>query len=181
MLRHAEASRDGAACAGIYAPFVRDTAVSFEQDPPDALQMAERIEVISTSHAWLVAELEDRVVAFAYASGHRAREAYRWTAEVSVYVDPAHRRRGLGAGLYTALFDLLRRQRFCVACAGITLPNQASVGLHESLGFQSAGVYRAVGWKAGAWWDVGWWQLRLRDAAAGPPAEPTAPQRLAPG
>ncbi len=181
MLRDADASRDGGACAEIYAPFVRDTAVSFEQEPPDALQMAERIEVVAATHPWLVAELEDRVVAFAYAAAHRAREAYRWTCEVSVYVDPAHRRRGLGAELYTALFELLRRQRICVACAGITLPNPASVGLHESLGFQPVGVYRAVGWKAGAWWDVGWWQLRLRDPDAAPPAEPAVPQRLAAG
>ncbi|MGI8904769.1 MAG: arsinothricin resistance N-acetyltransferase ArsN1 family B [Solirubrobacteraceae bacterium] len=179
MLRDADPSRDGAACAEIYAPFVRDTAVSFEQEPPDARQMAERIEAICAGHPWLVAEREDRVVAFAYASGHRAREAYRWTAEVSVYVDLAHRRRGLGAELYTALLELLRRQGICVVCAGITLPNEASVGLHESLGFQPVGVYRAVGWKAGEWWDVGWWQLRLREPGTGRPRELTAPQRLA--
>lgn len=173
MLRPADAARDAAACAAIYAPYVRDGAVSFEQDAPDASEMARRIAQVSATHPWLVAEVEGAVAGFAYASPHRARAAYRWAVDVAVYVDAAHQRRSVGRQLYEELFALLRRQRFQIACAGITLPNDASVGLHEALGFKPVGVYRGIGYKAGAWRDVGWWQLRLVPAA-GEPAEPTS-------
>ncbi|MBV8941649.1 MAG: N-acetyltransferase, partial [Solirubrobacterales bacterium] len=109
---------------------------------------------------------------------HRERAAYRWAAEVSVYVDPGFHRRGVGRALYQALLGLLREQGLCVACAGIALPNEASVALHESLGFALVGVYRRIGYKAGAWWDVAWWQLELRSPADGPPAEPRPPGPL---
>jgi phosphinothricin acetyltransferase len=97
---------------------------------------------------------------------------------VSVYLDPAHHRRGLGRALYEELFARLREQRIHVACAGITLPNDASVGLHESLGFEPVGIYRGIGWKAGAWHDVGWWQLRLVPPSddGAPPPEPLPPR-----
>jgi phosphinothricin acetyltransferase len=179
MLRHADPDRDGAACAAIYAPFVSDSAASFEAEPPDAGEMSTRIAVYAASHPWLVAEHDGGVVGFAYATSHRARAAYRWAADVSVYIDPDHHRRGLGRALYAALFDLLRRQRLLVACAGITLPNDASVALHESLGFAPVGIYRAIGWKAGGWRDVGWWQLALGARGdGGPPPEPLPPQTL---
>lgn len=182
MIRHAEPARDGAACAEIYAPFVRDTAVSFETDVPDAVEMAARIEAVSARHPWLVAEHDGLVVGLAYATGHRTRAAYRWTADVTVYVDAAHRRVGIGRELYTALLELLRRQRLRAVCAGITLPNDASVALHESLGFELVGVYRRIGWKAGAWRSVGWWELELGGAERAeeghPPPEPLGPQRL---
>ncbi len=177
MLRHVDASRDAAACAEIYEPFVRDSAVSFEEQTPDVQEMERRITQISASHPWLVGEIENRVVGFTYASAHRARAAYRWAAEVTVYVGPGHRRRGLGRALYAALFQSLREQGMYVACAGITLPNDASVGLHESLGFQPVGVYRNIGWKAGAWHDVGWWQLELRPAGGPPPSDPVNPSQ----
>lgn len=190
MLRHADATTDAAACAAIYAPFVSDSAVSFEEEEPSAEEMAARIRRIEATHPWLIAEIDGVPAGFAYASPHRVRRAYRWAADVSVYVDPWHHRRGLGSMLYGALFALLRRQRLHVACAGITLPNDASVGLHESLGFSLVGIYRSVGWKGGAWRDVGWWQLQLSPpnegealpateirAGAGPP-EPLDPQTL---
>lgn len=180
MIRHADPSADAADCAAIYGPFVAQTAVSFEREPPDAVEMARRIGRAAATHPWLVTEVGQRVVAFAYASPHRSREAYRWTADVSVYVGPRHRRRGLGRELYITLFGLLRRQGICAACAGITLPNQASVGLHESLGFLPVGVYRAIGWKAGAWRDVGWWQLQLLARGDAAPSSPRGPQRLEP-
>jgi L-amino acid N-acyltransferase YncA len=176
QIRHADAARDAAACAAIYKPYVRDTAVSFELEPPDGDQFAQRIERYSRSHAWLVAEDAGRVVGFAYACPHRERAAYRWAADVSVYVDRDHHRRGIGRELYGALLRLLERQGLYAACAGITLPNDASVGLHESLGFRPVGVYRQIGFKAGAWWDVGWWQLEL--PGADPPAEPGPPPPL---
>lgn len=177
VLRHADPKRDGAACAAIYAPFVRDSAVSFEEDAPDAAGFAERIERTTRTHPWLVLEAAGLVVGFAYASQHRTRTAYRWAADVGIYLDPAHRGRGAGRRLYEALFDLMRRQNLRTACAGITLPNDASVGLHEALGFERVGVYRAIGYKAGAWHDVVWMQLALCDGD-GPPAELLAPQRL---
>ncbi|MFL5824692.1 MAG: arsinothricin resistance N-acetyltransferase ArsN1 family B [Solirubrobacteraceae bacterium] len=183
-IRHAEAGRDAAACAEIYAPFVRDTPISFEEQPPDAAELAHRITEVSGSYPWLVAEDEGQVVGYAYAGPHRQRAAYRWAADVAVYVAPDQRRRGVGRALYEALLALLARQGIRVACAGITLPNEASVRLHEALGFQPVGVYRRIGWKAGAWHDVGWWQLELlapdsgRAPDSGPPADPGPPARL---
>jgi phosphinothricin acetyltransferase len=177
-VRHADPARDGAACASIYAPYVEGSPASFEVDPPSAAEMAKRIEVTSARHPWLVVERAGVVVGFAYGSQHRSRAAYRWTADVTVYVDRAQRRTGAGRELYGALLELLRRQHIRVVCAGITLPNDASVGLHEALGFEPVGVYRNVGWKAGVWHDVGWWQLDLGAPPGDPPAEPLGPQRL---
>ena len=169
MIRGADAQRDAAACAAIYAPYVEDGPTSFEEQAPDAVELAGRIE---GSHAWLVAEEGGEVVGFAYATEHRRRPAYRWSVDVSVYVAADRRGEGHGRRLYEALFADLRERGFRVACAGITLPNEASVALHERLGFEPVGVYRGIGWKAGAWRDVGWWQLELSPGAEDPPAEP---------
>ena len=163
------------ACAAIYGEYVRDTVTSFETEPPTAKEMAARIERIERTHPWLVAEIEGRVVGFAYGSPHRERAAYRWAADVSVYIEPGSHRRGIGRELYAALFEMLRAQGLLIACAGVTLPNDASVALHESFGFVPVGVYRGIGYKSGAWLDVGWWQLELARPAADPPPEPTAP------
>jgi L-amino acid N-acyltransferase YncA len=178
QIRHADPDRDGAACAAIYAPFVTDTAVSFEEEPPSAGQLAELIGRISVTHPWLVADEGDAVAGFAYGSPHRTRASYRWAVDVTVYVGDGNRRRGIGRALYGALLPLLARQGLRVACAGITLPNPASVALHEACGFTPVGVYRRIGWKAGAWRDVGWWQLELVPPGDGPPAEPGPPVRL---
>jgi L-amino acid N-acyltransferase YncA len=169
MLRDADPQRDAAACAAIYAAYVRDGVASFEADPPDEREMRARIE---RAHAWLVAERDRRIVAFAYGCPHRERAAYRWAADVSVYVDAAHHGQGVGRALYEALLPQLRDQGFYTACAGITLPNPASVALHEAIGFRPVGVYRAIGWKFGAWHDVGWWQIALRPPGSEPPPEP---------
>lgn len=178
MVRHANSGRDGGACAAIYAPYVATGATSFEESPPTNEKFAERIERVSATHPWLVSERGGEVVGFAYATTHRTRPAYRWTAETSVYVDREHQGGGVGRELYETLIGLLRRQRLHVACAGITLPNDASVALHETLGFARIGVYRRVGFKAGAWRDVGWWQLLLCPEAGGVPPEPLGPQAL---
>lgn len=167
---------DAAACAAIYAPHVEAGATSFEQEPPDAAQFGERIAQTAATYPWLVAEHDGEVVGYAYACPHRARPAYRWAVEVSVYVAAAERGRGHGRALYAELVERLRRQRFQIACAGITLPNEPSVALHEGLGFVAVGVYRRIGWKGGAWRDVGWWQLELEPAGEGRPAEPLPPQ-----
>lgn len=176
MVRPADPARDAAACAAIYAPYVAGSPVSFEEAEPSSADFAARIARIAATHPYLVCERDGRIAGFAYGAPHRERAAYRWAADVSVYVDPAQQRRGIGRALYEALLARLRAQRFHVACAGITLPNAASVGLHESLGFELVGIYRGIGWKAGAWRDVGWWQLRL-SAPTGdtPPPEPLPP------
>lgn len=175
-IRDADPDRDAAACAAIYAPHVEGSPVSFEERAPSAEEMAARIERYAATHAWLVAERDGRVVGYAYATAFNERPAYRWSAGVSVYVAEGERGRGTGRALYTALFDCLRRRGFRMACAGITLPNEASVALHERLGFEPVGVNREIGWKHGAWRDVGWWQLELAPASDGPPPEPRPPQ-----
>jgi len=165
---------DAAAMAAIYAPIVRATAISFEVDPPTAEEMAARVRATLAYAPWLVCARGEEVLGFAYASRHRERAAYRWSMDASVYVDEGARRRGVARGLYTSLFALLRRQGFYAVHAGITLPNAASVGVHEALGFEKVGVYRAVGYKLAAWHDVGWWQLALRERV-GTPAPPLVP------
>jgi L-amino acid N-acyltransferase YncA len=174
-IRDADPGLDAAACAAIYAPHVETGATSFEERAPTPQQMAARIERVSATHPWLVAEGGGEVLGYAYACQHRERAAYRWAADVSVYVAEGRRGNGLGTSLYEALLARLRRQRFQVACAGITLPNEASVALHERLGFAAVGTSSRIGWKAGSWRDVGWWQLELAPASAEPPAEPLPP------
>jgi L-amino acid N-acyltransferase YncA len=179
-LRHVDPARDAAACVAIYAPFVAHTAKSFEEVAPDAAQYEARMAWTIERHPWLVlADGDDRVVGFAYASAHRTRAAYRWACEVGIYVAPAAQGQGAGRRLYEALIELLRRQRLRIVIAGVTLPNDASLGLHRALGFEQYGMQRGIGWKAGAWRDVSWWQLELAGPTGdGPPPEPLGPQRL---
>lgn len=158
----------------VYAPLVRDSAVSFQTEVPSESDFRRRIREIGAKTPWLVFEDGGTLAGYAYASQHRAREAYQWSVEVSVYVDSGSRRRGVGRALYSALFETLRRLGYCNAYAGITLPNPASIGLHKAMGFEPVGVYRSVGYKRGAWHDVSWWQLRLQDPD-GDPAPPRAP------
>jgi phosphinothricin acetyltransferase len=179
LIRHAEAAGDAGVCADVYAPFVTGSVASFEEAPPTPAEMGSRIARLSATHAWLVAEHDGAVVGFAYGGPHRERAAYRWATDVSVYVDGRFHRRGVGRALYATLFELLTRQGFRVACAGITLPNDASVALHRSMGFQPVGVYRRIGWKDGAWRDVIWWQRQLGPQDVGrAPEEPGPPVRL---
>ena len=172
MKLRAATSDDAAAIAGIYAHFVTGSVVSFETDPPDEAAMRARIEAGGGLYPWLVGESEDgSVLGYAYAARFRERPAYRFTVETSVYLRAGAAGRGLGRKLYEPLLAMLEGQGFTQAIAAITLPNEASVRLHERLGFESAGVYRKVGWKLGAWHDVGLWQKALAPAGT-PPAEP---------
>lgn len=162
---------DGAAVAAIYAPYVRDTAVSFEVEPPTAVVMADRICGTLDTHPWLVAEREGVVVGFAYAGKHSQRAAYRWTVDVTIYVRGSERRNGVGRRLYQALLATLRLQGFRSAFAEIVLPNPGSIRLHEAMGFRHIGVHKDIGHKLGRWHDIGYWRLGLADDAA-PPDEP---------
>lgn len=170
MVRDASES-DAVACAAVYRPYVTDTAITFETDPPAPAEMARRIADAQRTHAWLVAEQGGRVVGYAYGGPHKTRAAYRWSCEVSVYLEVGLRRAGTGRALYEALFARLAGRGFRTAVAGMALPNDASAGLHRALGFEPVGVYRRIGWKNGAWHDVAWVQRDLA-GAVDPPTGP---------
>lgn len=159
---------DGTGVAAVYAPYVRDTAVSFEVEPPTATVMAERISGTLGTHPWLVAERDGEVVGYAYAGKHSQRAAYRWTVDVTVYVRDSERRTGVGRRLYRALLATLWHQGFRSAFAEIVLPNPGSARLHEAMGFQHIGVHKDIGHKLGRWQDIGYWRLGLSDGTAAP-------------
>ena len=161
-------AEDAADITAIYAPIVRETGISFEDDPPTVEEMAERISNVLETHPWLVLEIDGVVVAYAYATSHRSRGAYRWSCEVSVYVGEEARRLGAARRLYQHLFKTLAELGFANALAGITLPNEASIGFHEHMGFELIGIYPNVGFKNGAWRSVGWWNLPLQEMRPAP-------------
>lgn len=152
---------DAEACSAIYRPYVTDSAISFELDPPATEQMAARIASAAAQHAWLVLDDAERVVGFAYGQAFRERAAYRFTCETSIYLESGRRRTGGGRALYQALLARLVERGYRRAVAGMTLPNEASVALHRALGFEPVGIYRGVGWKHGRWHDVAWMQKTI--------------------
>jgi L-amino acid N-acyltransferase YncA len=163
---------DAAACAAIYAPYVTDTAITFELEPPGVDEMAARIAKAAATHAWLVLEDEDGAVAgYAYGGPFAPRAAYRWACEVSVYLDRDRRGAGGGRALYGALLDRLAARGYRTVLGGMTLPNDASEALHRSMGFWTNGVHRRIGFKHGAWHDVAWMQRDI-GTAEDPPTEP---------
>ena len=170
VIRSAEEA-DGAAVAEIYAPYVRETAVSFELEPPTAAVMAQRIATTIDIYPWLVAAQGCEVVGYAYAGKHRDRPAYRWTVDVTIYVDTGKHEQGIGRALYRVLLDTLRQQGFRSAFAEIVLPNPGSIRLHETAGFELIGVHNNVGFKLGCWHDIGYWRIGL----AAPDVEPGDP------
>ena len=155
---------DAAALREIYRPYVESTAISFELEVPSIEEFQRRISVAVEGWSWLVAEVDGRLAGYAYGSAHRARAAYRSSVETTAYVHEDYQRQGIGRALYTQLLDELCKRGFASAFAGTTLPNDASVGFHESLGFQSIGVFPRVGRKFGAWHDVAWFYRPLQDA-----------------
>jgi phosphinothricin acetyltransferase len=169
MLVRDATSADAAACAAIYARYVDDTAISFETTAPTEIEMAARIVAAQQTHAWLVLE-DDAVVGYAYGTTFKARAAYRFSCEVSVYLETGRRRTGAGRILYEALFERLATRGYRTVVAGMTLPNPASVGLHTALGFEPVGTYRRIGWKRDQWHDVAWMQRPLV-GDDGPPRE----------
>jgi phosphinothricin acetyltransferase len=157
----AATAADAEACRAIYAPYVEETWISFEEETPSAREMKRRIEGYGASHGWIVVEQGGVVVGYAYGSPHRLRHAYRFSCDVAIYIDRARGAQGIGRAIYGSLLPLLAEKDMHAAYAGIALPNDASIRLHEAAGFEKIGVYREVGWKMGDWRDVGWWQKIL--------------------
>jgi phosphinothricin acetyltransferase len=170
---------DGAAISRVYAYYVLHTPITFEEVAPDAAEMSRRIEETLAKYPWLIAEFDGETIGYAYASQHRPRASYRWAVDVAIYLDRSQIHRGIGRSLYDVLLPLVREQGFISAYAGITLPNAASVGLHESVGFTLIGIYKNVGYKLAAWRDVGWFQKPLAPPPANPP-EPTPWNQMLP-
>lgn len=177
MTIRAARPHDAQAILDIYAPVVRDTAISFEVEPPSLQGMRERIASTTATHPWLVS-LDDAGVVdgYVYATRHKERAAYRWSVEVTAYVRHDARGRGVGRRLYARLLAELAALGHHQAFAVIVLPNAASVALHEAVGFEPVGVCRRAGYKLGHWWDVGWWQVQVQ-----PLDVPEEPRTFDPG
>jgi phosphinothricin acetyltransferase len=169
---------DGPALAAIYRPAVSEAAISFEMEPPGAGEMAARVERNLRHAPWIVCESQGSVIGYAYAGRHRDRAAYQWSVDVSAYVAPMARRSGVARALYRSLFAILVLQGFRNAYAGITLPNAASIGLHEAMGFTTVGVYPRVGYKQGSWHDVVWLERTLAPHCPDPPSPKPLPEVL---
>lgn len=163
-VRLADPSTDAQRVAEIYRPAVEGSFISFEEVAPGTAEMTTRMRKVLERLPWLVAENDEgSVIGYAYASPHRERPAYRWSVDISVYVDGSWQRRGVGRALYAELLSILRRQGYVNVYAGIGLPNPASVALHESIGMRRIGVYERVGYKLGEWRDVAWFGMRLAE------------------
>ena len=158
---------DAAAVLAVYRPFVTETSISFEEEPPPVEEVEARID---SCHIWLLAEEGGDVAGYAYASPFHERRAYRWSIEVSVYLRRTSQTRGIGRMLLGTLLERAEARGFVNAFAGIALPNDASIRLFQAFGFTQIGQWTAAGFKLGAWRDVTWWQLRLREPTIPPPA-----------
>jgi len=157
MIRPIEA-KDAAACCDIYNHYIEHTIVTFEEVPIDAGEMRHRIDTITASHPWLVFEDSGGIAGYAYAGPWKMRHAYRFSAESTVYLAPDRHRRGTGTALYKALLPALRDISVRAVMAGIALPNDASIALHEKVGFEKVAHFREVGWKFERWIDVAYWE-----------------------
>jgi L-amino acid N-acyltransferase YncA len=160
IIRSATAD-DAAAIASIYNHYVRETLVTFEEEPISVEQMRGRIVDVLSTHLWLVYEQNGEMEGYAYASKWHARSAYRRSVETTVYLDSTKLRRGRGTQLYGELIQALKVRGYHVAVGGISVPNAASVALHEKCGFEKVAHFKEIGWKFNRWIDVGYWQLML--------------------
>lgn len=151
---------DAGAILEIYSPYILHTPVSFETDIPSLEEFRQRMAYYQEKLPWLVCEIGNDIAGYAYATDHRQRKAYECTKELSVYVHPGFRQRGVATGLYTTLIDILKHQGVTNLLAGIALPNPESVGFHEGFGFRLVGIYHKVGFKLGRYHDAGWWELQ---------------------
>lgn len=159
---------DAVEILNIYAPYITDTAVTFETEVPSLNDFRKRMETIQTLYPFLVYEVGGRIAGYAYASKHHERAAYRYSVNLSIYILPEYQRKGIGRKLYACLFEILKKQGFYTVVAGITLPNEKSVGIHKAMGFEEVGVYRRIGYKFGKWRDVIYMQKALREYDAVP-------------
>ena len=156
------APADAAAIARIYNYYIRNTVITFEEEPVSTQAMAARVaDVQSASLPWLVAETQGAIAGYAYATKWKVRSAYRYSVETSIYLENGSEGRGIGTRLYSELLSLLRAKGVHVAIGGAALPNEASVALHERLGFERVATFRQVGFKHDRWVDVAYWQLML--------------------
>ncbi|MAP36656.1 MAG: GNAT family N-acetyltransferase [Chloroflexi bacterium] len=174
VIRLADPKRDARQVAAIYYPYVINTPITFESEPPDGNEMSSRMENVLTSYPWLVCVHDDEVMGYAYGSQFRTREAYDWSVETTVYVREAAHGMGIGSAIYTGLLECLRLQGFVSAVGVIALPNHKSVMLHEKLGFREDGILPSAGYKNGTWYDVGLWWKKLHN----PPAHPETPLKI---
>lgn len=161
--------QDTSAMLEIYRPHIEASTTSFELTTPSVEEFARRVTSALETHDWLVMQDGDVISGYAYGTAHRAREAYRFAVETSVYVHTDYHGQGIGRALYEALFVSLDALGYHNAYAGITLPNVASEALHAALGFSRIGVFSEVGYKNGAWHDVSWWQRPLKPEAVAKP------------
>lgn len=168
--------QDGAVLSDIYAYYVDTSAISYEYVAPNAREFSERIAHKLEKYPYIVAELDGVPVGYAYASEFRERAAYAWCVELSVYVSRDCRGQGVGTALYAALLELLRLQGVVTAYSAITPPNEASVALHEKMGFDFAGKFHASGFKMGKWWDLLWYEKVLCELSSAPPAVTPFPE-----
>ena len=160
--------KDAEQVQAIYAPYCH-TPISFEAEPPSVEEVRARLVKVLGQYPWLLCEDDGEVLGYVYATRHRERAAYGWSVDTTVYVRQGRQRRGVGRALYTSLLAVLPLHGYVNAYAGVTLPNSASVGLHEAVGFRPVGTYQQVGFKCGAWHDVAWYQRPLQPRAADPP------------
>ena len=147
----------------IYSPYIKNTVITFETEIPTIEEFTARIESIKNNYPYLVCEMNGKVVGYAYASKHGERSAYRYSIDVSIYVDMNYQHNGIGKALYSHLFESLKSYDFYTAYACITLPNDKSIGLHKAFGFHEIGICHNVGYKLGEWLDVIWLEKQLKE------------------
>jgi L-amino acid N-acyltransferase YncA len=165
---------DAPAILDIYAPYVLETPVTFEEIIPNVNEIVSRIEGIASQLPYLVCEMDGKVAGYAYATDFRTRAAYRWIKELSVYIHPDFRRKNIASALYSCVVNLLKYQGVTTALACITVPNPISVSFHENFGFRKVGEFEANGYKLGQWHNVGWWEMHL-DSGRKKPSEQIIP------
>jgi L-amino acid N-acyltransferase YncA len=154
----------------IYAPYIKNTSLTFELEVPTQKQFAERIEKYLLEWPWLVCEVDGIIAGYAYASRYRERAGYQWSCECSVYIHDNYLKRAIAQSLYAALTEILEKQGYRNVYAVINLPNDKSVALHEKCGFKWMATYEKVGYKLGKWKDVGWWVKILNEYSHEPEA-----------
>ena len=153
----------------IYAPNILNASISFETELPSFEEMQSRIQTILQKYPWIVCEVDEKIAGYVYASKHRDREAYQWSCECSIYMNNDFKGKGIGKELYQLLFQILKLQGFRNVYAGITLPNEGSISIHEKCGFKHVATYENIGYKFDNWHSVGWWKLQINDYDLQPP------------